>query len=73
MTDNDNRRAQRTSTDVLQVALRKEEASCRMYEGMINDSKVGFVRELLEKLRDEEARHVRVIRKMIMRLEVGRG
>ncbi|OGV64187.1 MAG: hypothetical protein A2283_10190 [Lentisphaerae bacterium RIFOXYA12_FULL_48_11] len=69
----DSRKAQRTSIDVLQIALRKEEASCRLYEGMLNDSKVSFVRELLEKLRDEEVRHVRMIRKKIVQLEAGRG
>ena len=67
------RKTQKTSIDVLQIALRKEEASCRLYEGMMNDSRVDFVRELLEKLRDEEARHVRMIKKMISRLEAGRG
>ncbi len=69
----DNRKTQRTSTDVLQTALRKEEASCRLYDGMINDSRVEFVRELLARLRDEEARHVRMIKNMISRLEAGRG
>ena len=69
----DNRKVQRTSIDVLQIALRKEEASCKLYEGMMNDSKISFVRELLEKLRNEEARHVRMIRKNIALLEMGRG
>ena len=63
----------RSSIEVLQIALKKEESSLKMYSSMVEQTKVQFVRELLEQLRDEEARHVRMIQKRLSRLAIGRG
>lgn len=67
------KREPRTPVEILKIALRKEEGSFKLYDSMLLETRVGFVRELLEKLRDEEARHIRLIRKMISKLEMGRG
>lgn len=59
--------------EILNAALRKEEAAYRFYEKLLAQSHVEFVRELLEQLRDEEGRHVQLIRKRIAAFEGGRG
>jgi len=65
--------ANRGPAEILQIALKKEESSLKLYNTMLEGSKVQFVRELLQKLRDEEAKHVQMIRKRISQLEMGRG
>ena len=66
-------RGTKTPVEILQIALKKEEGSYKLYDSMLGESKVGFVRELLEKLREEEGRHIRMIKKRIAQLEMGRG
>ena len=58
---------------ILEAALRKEEASYRFYEGMLRRTNVEFIRELLEELRDEESRHISMIKHKISRLRAGKG
>ena len=58
---------------ILQAALKKEEASYRFYEGMLKRTHVGIVKELLEELRDEESRHIGMIKHKIARLRAGKG
>jgi len=67
------RKVSRTPVEILQIALKKEESSFRLYDNMLQETKVGFVRELIERLREEESKHVRMIRQRIARLEMGRG
>ena len=62
-----------TPDQILQKALEKETQSRDFYEGIALGCSVDFVRELLEKLRNEEAKHMRMIQGMIERLESGRG
>ena len=58
---------------ILAMALKKEEAAYRFYDGVLKDLKVDFLRELVEKLREEESKHVLMIRKRIAKLEAGKG
>jgi rubrerythrin len=58
---------------ILEAALRKEEASCRFYEGMLRRTNVSFIKELLEELRDEESKHISMIKHKISRLRAGKG
>ena len=67
------RKLPKTPVDILQIALKKEESSLRLYDNMLKDARVDFVRELLEKLREEESKHVQMIEKRISQLEMGRG
>ena len=62
----------RTPDQILQKALEKERQSRAFYAGLAADCSVVFVRELLEKLQNEESKHVLMIEKMMARLESGR-
>ena len=62
-----------TPAEILQVALRKEENAFRFYDNLLNAPKADFVRDLIERLRDEEAKHVRLIQKEIVKFSLGRG
>jgi rubrerythrin len=61
-----------TPDQILRKALEKEKQAYEFYAGLAAACSVDFVRELLEKLRNEEARHVRMIQDMTGRLESGR-
>ena len=60
-----------TPMDVLNLALKKEIAAYRFYDSALQDAKVGLVRDLFELLREEENRHVQMIKKRITRLALG--
>ncbi len=59
--------------DILEAALKKEKVAFRFYNNLLQGTHVDFVRDLLEQLRDEEAKHVRMIEKKIAAMEAGRG
>lgn len=56
---------------ILEQALRKERASCDFYANLAADCKVVFLSELLIELKDEEAKHVKMIQAMITQLKTG--
>jgi rubrerythrin len=60
-----------TPDQILRKALEKEKQARDLYEDLAADCSVDFVRELLEKLRNEEAKHVRMVQDMIGRLAAG--
>jgi rubrerythrin len=62
----------KTSDQVLQVALAKEKESRDFYDEQAAHCRVEFVRKLLEKLKDEESKHIRLVQGMIRNLNVGR-
>ena len=57
---------------ILDAALKKEQAAYRFYEAMIKRTHVTFVKELLEELRDEEARHISMVKKKINLFRAGK-
>jgi rubrerythrin len=57
---------------LLSTAMNKEESARDSYKKLAEECPVDFVRELLEKLRDEEEKHIHMIRDMQARLRVGR-
>jgi rubrerythrin len=61
-----------SSGEILRVALESERRSRDFYAGLAATCSVDFVRELLEKLQNEEAKHAHLIEGMIARLESGR-
>ena len=61
-----------TPRDMLELALRKEKAAYKFYDRLVQQSKVRMVSEMLEKLRNEEYKHVELVEKMISRMELGR-
>jgi rubrerythrin len=60
-----------TPDQILKKALEMEKQAYDFYEELALGCAVEFVRELLEKLRDEESKHVHMIHAMISRLELG--
>lgn len=60
-----------TPGELLKAALVKEQQAHDFYEHAILSCKIVMVRELLEKLKDEESRHVRLVREMLVKIELG--
>ncbi len=58
--------------ELLQAALTKEEAARDFYSGLAAQCRVDFVRELLEKLKDEESKHVHLIQELMAKLALGK-
>jgi len=61
-----------TPDQVLQAALAKEQEARDFYDEQAARCSIGFVRELLERLKDEESKHARLIQGMIAKLNAGR-
>jgi rubrerythrin len=68
----DNRRLS-TPDEILNAALVKERQSREFYAGLAEQCRIDLVRELLEKLKDEENKHVRMIEDMLADLRLGRS
>ncbi len=62
----------KTSDQILQVALAKEKEARDFYDEQAAHCGVEFVRKLLEKLKNEESKHIRMVQGMITKLNVGR-
>ena len=62
----------RTPDGILHTALEKETQARDFYAGLAAHCTVDFVKELLEKLEDEETKHMHLIQSMLERLESGR-
>ncbi len=57
--------------ELLKAALAKEQQAHDFYDHAILQCKIKPVQELLERLKDEETRHIRLIRDMLVKLELG--
>jgi rubrerythrin len=62
----------KTPNQILQMALAKEKEARDFYDEQAAHCPVDFVRKLLEKLKDEESKHIRLVQGMITKLSVGR-
>jgi len=62
----------RTYDQILQVALAKEMEARDFYDEEAAHCGVDSVRRLLEKLKDEESKHIRLVQGMITKLSAGR-
>jgi len=60
-----------TPVEILQAALKKEKDAYHFYDTMLNSTTVVFLQELLEKLRDEEHKHVLMIEKILSKMQSG--
>jgi rubrerythrin len=58
-----------TLTDILEAALKKEKAAYYFYDSVLKNTSVDILRETLEKLRQEEYKHIRIIEKEIVKLD----
>lgn len=62
-----------TPDEILNAALAKERQSREFYAGLAEQCQIDTVRRLLEKLKDEESKHVRMIEDMLKDLRLGRS
>ena len=60
----------KTPADILKAALVKEQQAHDFYEHMGLTCKVEMVVELLDLLKNEESRHLRLIQAMLAKLEI---
>ena len=60
----------RSALEILQVALTKEKQAHDFYNGFLMQCKTTELRVLIEKLRDEEAKHVAMIEAMLAQMNV---
>ena len=67
------RRRLRTPDEILNAALAKERQSCQFYSGLAEQCRIDMVRQLIEKLKDEENKHVKMVEDMLADLRLGRG
>ena len=62
----------KTPVEILQAALEKEQAARDFYADLSHRCHVDFVRDLLQRLHNEEEKHIDLIEKMLARLGTGR-
>jgi rubrerythrin len=62
----------KTPDGILHAALEKETQSRDFYTGLAAHCTVDYVKQLLEKLEDEESKHMHMIQGMLERLNSGR-
>ena len=60
-----------TPDEILNAALAKERQSLQFYAGLAEQCRIDMVKELIEKLKDEENKHVKVVEEMIANLRLG--
>ena len=61
-----------TPAEILAVALKKEQNAFTFYDKVSKATNVDFIKELCDQLREEEAKHIKMIRKKITQHNIGR-
>jgi rubrerythrin len=61
-----------TVDQILHKALKKEKLARDFYAKLVADCSVDIVKELLERLQNEESKHMQMIQEMLGRLESGK-
>jgi rubrerythrin len=61
-----------TPDEILEAALAREEEALAFYADLAGHCRTDVVRELLERLKDEESRHTHLIRDLITKLNLGK-
>lgn len=61
-----------TPDQILNTALEKETEARDFYAELSENCSVSFVKDLLQKLQEEESQHVRMIQAMLERLKCGK-
>ncbi len=60
-----------TPEEVLNIALAKEKASFKYYERLLNRTNMEWVADLLQELKNQEYKHIRLIERKLERLRLG--
>lgn len=61
-----------TPVAIMEAALKKEEDAYHFYDSLLQNTKVVIIQELLEKLRDEESKHILLIKNMLSKIKIGK-
>jgi rubrerythrin len=69
----DDKKRLSTPDEILDAALAKECQSRDFYSALAEQCRVDLVRQLIEKLKDEENKHVKMIEAMMTSLRLGRS
>jgi rubrerythrin len=62
-----------TPKEILKAPLEKEQAAYRFYDDLLKNTKITLLEEVLEMLREEEAKHIRITEKKITDMDLGVG
>jgi len=62
----------KTPLELLELAMKKEKAAYSFYDKMILQTKVESVIKLAHQLREEEAKHIQKINKILSDLRLGK-
>jgi rubrerythrin len=61
----------KTPDEILNAALAKERQSYKFYAGLAEGCQIDFVKKLIETLKNEEHKHVRMVEDMLTKLRLG--
>lgn len=62
----------KTPDQILRAALAKEQEAHQFYGDLLVHCQAHIVRELVERLKNEEYKHVRMVQEMISKLNLGK-
>jgi len=68
-----NKRRLNTPDEILNAALAKEQQARQFYAGLVDQCQIDMVKQLIERLKDEENKHVKMIEEMLANLRLGRS
>jgi len=68
-----NKRRLNTPDEILNAALAKEQQARQFYAGLVDQCQIDMVKQLIERLKDEENKHVKMIEEMMADLRLGRS
>ena len=60
-----------TPGEILECSLAKEKAAFSYYDNLLKSTSVGLIQDLLQELKNEEYKHIKMIESRIRRLNLG--
>jgi rubrerythrin len=60
-----------TPREILEAALAKEEEAYNLYDNLLKEAKITILRETLAQLKDEEYKHIKLIKGKLLTKNVG--
>ena len=68
----DEERRYDTPAKILEAAMTREKAAYEFYDSLLSHSKVQIITEMLESLKNEEYKHIKLIEQLSAELRMGR-
>ena len=60
-----------TTEEILNTALAKEKAAFSYYDRMLRSTNIDLIRDLLQELKNEEYKHIKMVETKIRQLNLG--